>query len=128
MFNIQSCTQDKLKQGVWKDFAGGKFLIASTQSFAFTNYFSELKRPFKRKFENDTITAEQSQELICRAAAKYILLDWKDVGEAGKEVPYSVETAYNAFYNNAELRAFVFEVAGEIASFSSAEEEADLKS
>lgn len=128
MFNLASVTQDKLKKGVWKDFAGGKFLIASISNFAFQNYYSELRRPFKRKIDADTLPAEQAQELLCRAMAKYILLDWKDVGEKGSEVPYAVETAFHALNENAELRGFVQEVATDVGAFSAEEEEADVKS
>jgi hypothetical protein len=128
MFNLKSVTQDSLKKGVWKDFSGGKFLIASISNFAFQNYYSELRRPFKRKIEQDTLSAEVAQELLCRAMAKFILLDWKDVGEKGSEIPYSVETAFNALNENAELRSFVQEVATDVGAFSAEEEAEDVKS
>ena len=64
------------------------------------------------------------------AAAKYLLLDWKNVEDAnGNPVPYSSEKALEFFNNPAlkDLYDFVLEMAGEVGNFLQEQHEESVK-
>jgi hypothetical protein len=128
MFNLSSIATDKLTEGAWIDFAGGRFKIASINNFAFARAYAAAQRPFQRQIDKGTLDPAVSQELLCRAMSKHILLDWENVGDNGSAVPYSPETAFNALMNNPELRSFVQEVAIDIGNFRAEEDEDEVKS
>lgn len=128
MFNISSISAEKQQDGVWTPYAGGEFLIASINSHAFMRYYNSLQRPHQKQIEKGTLDPAVSQEILCRALSKYILLDWKNVGDKGAPLAYSVETAFNALMANPELRSFVQEFSIDVSNFRAEEEAEEAKS
>ena len=127
-FNLSSFSTEKQNHGRKVDFAGSTFWVCHIGNFKFQNRYNELRRPFKRKIDQDTLPAETAQELLCRAMAEYILVNWEGVEDNGVVVPYSKETAFQALNTNAELRDFIQSIAVDTSQFVDEEESADLKS
>lgn len=128
MFDLDSFKKEKLTAGVWRDFNGASLKIASIRSHAFRDNYAFEQKPHKTKIDNGTLPSKIAQELLCRAMARHVLIDWKNVSSKGVEVPYSVEAAFNALNNNDELLDFVQSVAVDLSQFSEEQEAEDLKS
>ena len=126
-FNLNSIDKKAKTQGTWETFQGAEFLIASTSNFAFQEEFQKLQRPHQRQIDKGTLSPEISSEILCKAMATHVLLDWKNVEADGKEVPYSKEAAYRALKEHDELRSFVQEVAMDTTYFKVKQEEKEVK-
>jgi hypothetical protein len=126
-FNLNSIDKNAKTQGTWEHFQGSEFLIASTSNFAFQEGFQKLQRPHQRQIDKGTLSPEISSDILCRAMADHILLDWRDVEADGKAVPYTKEAAYRALKEHDELRSFVQEVAMDITYFKVKQEEKEVK-
>lgn len=111
-FMIDALDSDKKKDGVWVDYEGASFRIASSSNPRYVNALVSNQRPFKRQIDKGTIKPEDSLFIVCKSIAQGILVDWKNVGTTdGKDVPYSVEAAIEALVNIPSFREFVLEFA-----------------
>jgi len=120
MFVIDAIDPKSESEGVWFEFYGSQLKIASTSTAAYQKRLSKLYSPHRRKVEQGKLDPEVGRELIASALAGNILTDWKDVQNAsGAEVPFSIETAKTALYDNEDLRDFVLECANDISNFRS---------
>ncbi len=110
-----------IDQGAWVDYQNSKFLIAHMSNLKFQRALARLQQPYRRKIESGTMDPEVSKNLICRAMAEGILLDWKDVRSSSGEVnvPYTVEAGYTALFRNPEFRDFVSDFAMNLSNFRS---------
>lgn len=119
MFIVDAYDQSKKKEGTWGDFSGASFKVASIRSTEYVKALDAELKPFremeKRKIKVDL---EEQEKAVCRAIAKALLLDWKDVYDSkGNLVEYSVEAATNAVLYNETLREFVVDFAADIDNF-----------
>lgn len=125
MFISNAYDKSKELEGVWEDFMGASFKVASSQS---SEYKKELLRLSKKqnasqKGKKEDIDIEKNVDLICEAMANTLLLDWKGVGrideETGEivETPYSKENAKQALKDHYELREWVDAFASENENF-----------
>lgn len=121
MFDINNVDKEQTRNGVWTEFNSGSFLIAHTSSLAFQREFSRLQQPYLKKIERGTIDPEVSTSILCKAMAKGLLLDWKDVGSGNKKLPYTVEMAAKVLESNQDLREFVMEYSTNLENFRSEE-------
>ena len=118
MFVIDAIDPKAESEGLWFDFSGSKFKIASTSSTSYQKRISKLYAPHRRKIEQGKLDPETGRDLIASALAGNILVDWKDVLTSdGKPVKFSVEVAKEALMGNEDLRDFVLETAADIANF-----------
>lgn len=119
MFIINAYDKSKEVDGVWKEFQGARFRIASSQS---TVYKKALVRLAKKQGNKKEVDIDENISLLCEAMAEGLLLDWEDVGfidDKGnlQEVPYSKEKAKEALITNYDLREFVQEVADDLEEY-----------
>lgn len=131
MFNIDSFSEEKKVNGVWKKIDGSEseFLIGSTSNFAFQREFNRLQKPHQKRIKNDNLDPKTSLDLVCEALSKTVLLDWKNVIDgSGKKVKFSHEVAKQALLKNEDLREFVQEVALNNDNFQADLEEDEAKS
>lgn len=97
------------EEGVWANFAGGKFLLARA-GHAYKSRVSELVIKDWDLINSNTPEGEQrALDIYTQAAAEFILLDWKDVGSDGEELRYTSELGAKLLgdprYN--DLREFI---------------------
>lgn len=103
MFDLNTIKVDpKLaSEGKWCEFLGGEFLIArwnnrkadalrsQLQSEFYTEYLKAKTDEEKEKME------EKYTEIQCQVMSEAILLDWKNVGQGDKEIPFSPKAAFD---------------------------------
>lgn len=105
-------------QGVWTEFAGSKFKIAHAGNMLFQRTLNRLQLPHRRQIERGNIDPAVSHDILCKAIAKGLLLDWKDVVKSdGTQVPYSEEFGAQALKNNTDLREYIQEFASDLENY-----------
>lgn len=68
---------------------------------------------------------EIARDILNKALARTILVDWKGITSGGKEVPYSYEKAYELLKDPAmkDFKAYVVEEASRLANYKAEREE-----
>ena len=114
--------------GVWQEFQGSKFLIAHISNSKFQRALARYQQPHRRKIEEGRLDPEINKDMLCRAMAEGILLDWADVtsksgSKDGVKIEYTTANAYKSLKGNLEFRDFVSDFAISLANFRDAEVE-----
>ena len=108
---------DKVEKGAWVPYAEDiQLCIASINNKAYKKVRSRLLKPHLRQIRSQTMTSEEVLDVLKPAAAKFLLVDWKNIeDEDGKAIPYSPDKALEFFEDPAlsDLYSFVLETAGE---------------
>lgn len=124
MFISNAYDKSKEVEGVWEDFMGASFKVASSQS---SEYKKELLRLGKKqsaasKGKKDDVDLDKNIDMLCEAMANTLLLDWKGVARIDEkgdivETPYTKENAKQALKDHYELREWVDAFASENENF-----------
>jgi hypothetical protein len=118
MFNVDQTTIDSENDGVWAEFKGSEFLIASTGSTRFQRLFAKLQLPHQRDIRKNRLDPEVQLDIMAKAMSKTLLLDWKNVvNNDGELVEYDADTAFKVLKNNSGLRQFVSDFALELENY-----------
>lgn len=105
-------------EGVWKEFKGSEFLIAHISNMKFQRALSRGQQPYRKKLENGTLDPKINKEVICKAMAEGVLLDWRKVVDKNKaETPYTVAAGIVALSKDTEFREFISEFSMELMNF-----------
>lgn len=97
---------DKEENGVWVDFAEGiQLKIARARNPKYQETLRNLIEPHKKDIRDDKLELEDIEVILLEIRAKTILLDWKNIEEDGKAVPYSVAKAME-YFKDPELKDF----------------------
>jgi len=120
-------TNDKREQeGVWVDIGEGtQLLIARLGNAKYEKYLRKLGRPYltQLRYSSDS---KLIQKLAIKAMSRHVLLDWKNLQENDKDIPYSHETAERLLTNYHGLYRVVSEMSQETTLFRAQElEEAE---
>jgi hypothetical protein len=104
--------------GVWVDLGdGSKIKVARIGNSRYNEVFQKLIAPFRRQVRMGNIPNEVADEILVKAMARTVLLDWEGIAEDGKAVPFSVENAYRLMKEYPDFRNVVSEVAQEMETF-----------
>jgi len=121
MFNIDA-DLNTVETGVWAEFNGSEFLIAHISNLKFQRALNRLQQPHRKKLEQGTLDPGTHRDMICKAMAEGVLLDWRKVVNNDKaEVPYKAATAFEVLKRDSEFRDFVAEYANNMTNFRAAE-------
>lgn len=93
-FDLNDFRTDKgaKQNGVWIEFGGGaEFKIASFDNPSFTDAFRKAAKPYTDLGRK--IPEEDQAAIMAKCMAQFIVLDWKNVFENDKALPYSVANA-----------------------------------
>lgn len=113
-----------VESGVWINWSGSRFLIAHTSNMKFQRALARNQQPHRRKIENGTIDPAVNKDILCKAMAEGMLLDWADVVNAqGVPTPYSTQAAFTALSKSVEFRDFVSDAAMNLMNFKNDEVE-----
>ena len=120
-------TNEQLEQdGVWVEIGEGtQLLIARLGNEKYEKYLRKLGRPYltQLRYSGD---AKLIQKLAIKAMSHHVLLDWKNLQEKGKDIPYSHETAERLLTDYHGLYRVVSEMSQETTLFRAQElEEAE---
>lgn len=122
---VVNAKHDKITQGTWVEFGGSKFLVCHSSNLKFQRTFARLQQPHRSKIEKGTLDPAISKEIVCKAFAQALILDWSEVIDSdGNDVPFSTESAYQALTNNPDLVEYIQEVSNNLAYYKSEELEA----
>jgi len=110
---------DLEENGVWVDLGdGGSILVARWDNPHYQKFVREALRPHRAAIRKRTLSDEISDDVVLRAYANTILLDWKGLeDDKGKAIKYSIEAAYDLMKGMKDFKALVVEIAGEAATF-----------
>jgi hypothetical protein len=106
--------------GVWlPGGAGLELLVARWNNSIFEEEIARLQEEMGARFViAGSPDVEQNREIIRRAAAKTILLGWKNLEEEdGSPIEYSVEKAYQLMTDMPEFYRLVVQLANNINNF-----------
>lgn len=117
---------NECETGIWVDFEGSSFLVAHISNMKFQRALARLQQPHRKKLESGGLDPQVQREVICKAMAEAILLDWKNVGsvnEAHSGIKYTSANAFTALLKNTEFRDFISEVATNLSNYRAQEVE-----
>lgn len=116
--------------GVWVDIGDGAQLkIARIGNPRYQKVIRRLRAPYRAQIRNKTIPEDVSDDLVVKAIAECILLDWKGLeDDNGKSIKYSQDRAYELLTGLKDFRLLVAEIAMEGEAFRMAEAEEEGKS
>ena len=118
-----------LTAGVWADFGDSKFLVTHMSNVAFQRAVMRLQSPHKSKIEKGTLDPQISRDIMSKAMAQALVLDWKDVVDGeDKPVVFTSEACFKALKNNEDLRDFISEFAMNLENFRKEAKDALSKS
>lgn len=119
---VVDAKHSKISQGTWVEYGGSKFLVCHSSSLKFQRVFARLQQPHKSKIEKGSLDPAISKDIVCKAFAEALILDWADVIDSeGNDVEFTSESAYQALLNNPDLVEFIQEVANNLANFKDEE-------
>jgi hypothetical protein len=99
MAKLRALKSDGKKQqdGTWLEHpSGASFLVARAGNPKAESYGRQLKKPYMKQIRRGEMTDEQLAEIGRKVAARYILLDWRDIEDDDEENglwPYTEENS-----------------------------------
>ena len=92
--------------GIWCPFfAGIELKIARINNPAYTKELEKLEQPYLRQIRTASLDMETRLSLNMQAAAKCILVGWKNIqDDSGNEISYSPEKALEFLKNPSYVR------------------------
>lgn len=108
MANINSIKTDikKESEGTWVDFILGiRLKIARARNPKYNEMIRKLTENMRVDLRKGKFEADEFEQVLLKVRAHTILLDWENIEEDGKMVPYSPEKAIE-YFSNPELKDF----------------------
>jgi len=123
MFHFDADLQS-IDNGVWAEWSGSKFLVAHISNMKFQKLLARFQQPHRKKLEAGTLDPQVNRDILCKAMAEGILLDWANVTSvSGSTTSFSSQNAFHALQRDPEFRDFVAEFAAQMANFRAEEVE-----
>lgn len=107
-----------VESGTWSPWDDAEFKIAHISNLKFQRALARLQQPHRRKLQEGTLDPKINQDIVCRAMAEGVLLDWRGVSRVdGSQVEYTVDNAVTLLKRDPAFRDWVTEVATNAANF-----------
>lgn len=120
--------KDLEREGVWVDMSGGASIkVARIGNPEYKRMFQKITTPYKQQLRTNNMDEDIAEELLIKAMASTILLDWKGIYEGDEEMKYSIENAEKVLRDLPDFRVFVTEVSSEMELFRQGEQEEGIK-
>ncbi len=117
-------SEQKIEQGVWLDYDGSEFLVASSRSHRYRRAVERAHRRYESTIRRKALSSDESDRIMHAIHAETILLDWRGVTEDGKPVAYSKEACMRLLASVPEFYDWLVEVAANVEVFRDADTEA----
>mgnify|MGYP001161371313 CR=1 len=121
---------DLANNGVWVEHdETTSFLIAKLGNKGFQTAFKKRLQPYRRAYENGTLSAKKEVEIMVECMADHILLGWKGLLLNGKEIQYSREKCVEilSMEGAEEFRDLITNYSTDVANYKTEQNELDLK-
>ena len=118
------------EEGAWFDVGdGGRLKIARRNNRRYREHLRRLTRGKEQQLRLNVLPEAAAEEMLVKALAGCVLLDWKGIEIDGKEVQYSEATAAEFMRAYPDFRELVDALADDIEAFrQSQDEEAEKNS
>lgn len=120
----------KEKEGVWFDIDGEtSVLVARMYNPNFQKLFERLSMPYRNSAKRGLLKDEKAEEILSKVLSKTVLLDWKGLTLAGKQVKYSTDKAAEILSDKkySTFRQIIIDYAEEQSNYRNAAIEEDVK-
>lgn len=107
-------------EGVWFEVDDEtSVLVARSNNRKYRDMIKQLTKPYKRQIRQGTLKDATLDNIIGRAMAKTLLLNWKGLKIGGEEISYSVEKATELLTNEKlkDFREMIAEFANDAEAF-----------
>jgi len=116
---------EKENTGVWVKYASGfEVKIARLNSKKYKEFMLRIGKDRARSFENKTMDPDEADNIMREAIAETILLDWRNMYDNGKPVPFSKELALEIMKKSYDFYKELFHLCQERELFLKDNEEA----
>jgi hypothetical protein len=110
--------------GIEKDFGDGLFIkIARIGNSEYKKFFQKLTKPHQKAIRRGVLSDEVADRLLIEAMANKIVLDWRGMFEGQTEIQYSTENCIRILTEYPDLKDQINEIANEMESFKTEDDE-----
>lgn len=123
--NVPSIDKEASTDGVWLDYQPDiSFRIARDGNPGYKKAINTLYKVNKTFIDNKTLSDEQSNAMMNKIIATYILVDWKGLKNGDEDFPYSIESAIELLSDEryGELRTWIITQSKQIENYRSEEQ------
>ena len=115
MLQVKLAETTEDTEGRWVNHpSGARLRIARAGNSRYLKATDRFEAPFRRDIQRGKLQSTDQLDILCKAMAQAMLLDWEGVTDADKnEIPYSRETAFQALRYDLSFRNFVMDIATE---------------
>ena len=114
----------KETEGVWHPIDGElEIKIARIGNPNYQKRFQAMSKPHRRAIRRGTLSDSVAEKLLVQCLAETIVLDWKNLEDNGKEVPYSLDAAIDLLTKYPELRNYINDIANELEGYQAEDDE-----
>lgn len=119
--------KDLIKEGIWIDFNGGRFLVAYAGNLnpKWVKIAERVYKPHRYAVDHDILSEELAEELNAQIFVEAVLLDWQNVELDGEKLPYSRENAKRVLKEFPILWQGLREQATKVSNYRKADIETD---
>jgi len=112
------------EEGVWYDVGdGGRVKVARANNRRFRDRFRALARGKERQIQQNILPEDVAEELLCKAMAHGLLLDWSGIEDNGAAVAYSEQAATEMLKRYPDFRRLIDALADNMEAYRAAREE-----
>ena len=120
--------QNKITDGEWTEFEGGRFKIAKSGNTVHLEASERISKELNKKYPEGDVPIMERLRATAREWAEGVLRDWEDMEAAdGSSVPYSIENATTLLMNDEPLFNAVRRKSRDMARFEQEHVEAQAK-
>lgn len=122
MIRITPIDDAKVNSGTPATYRGVELLIARSGNDAFAKKFTNLLRPIKDDYENDSADPKELEDILCRSLAGTVLVGWKPFKIGDEDITYSEQNAIDLLKSDPDCRSFVQKFSQGVSNFLTSEE------
>ena len=122
MIRITPIDDEKVNSGTTAMYRGVELLIARSGNDAFAKKFTNLLRPIKDDYENDSADPKELEDILCRSLAGTVLVGWKTFKSGNEDIVYSEQNAIDLLKSDSDCRAYVQKFSQAVSNFLTTEE------
>ena len=110
--------REKEIEGSWEDFGDECFfLIARVGNPRYVEAFRRISKPYTKALRRQNLKEEIAERLMNETYAEAIILDWKNLMEDGKMVPYSKENCIRILTEYRDLKDQIVKIADSMETY-----------
>jgi len=121
---------DDAENGVWVDMGNdARIKVARMNNKKYKRSIKTLSTPYKRMIQMNALPDDTAEQILNKAMAEAILLDWEGLKLNGEELPYNRDNAMKILSDPAleDFRNVVMDISNDMELFREQEQEEEIK-